>query len=200
MNKLEDWFCATNFWRNITQQHLLPRLLKGGDRGDSVLELGPGPGAATSALLKQFERVTSLEYSAKFATKIARDLRREDLFAGHSAVVVQGDATQMPFADASFSCVVAILMLHHLRSAELQDRALAEVFRVLRPGGSFLAFEIHDGWLQQLIHARSTFVPFVASAANARLNAAGFARASVDFVRGGFLLSAQRIDRETSAA
>ena len=65
--------------------------------------------------------------------------------------------------------------------------------RVLRPGGSFLAFEIHDGWLQQLIHARSTFVPFVASAANARLNAAGFARASVDFVRGGFLLSAQRI-------
>jgi len=200
MNKLEDWFCATSFWRKVTQQHLLPRMLGGGDLGDSVLELGAGPGAATPALLRKFSRVTSLEFSAVFAAQVARGSRRDDSSARRAAAVVQGDATQMPFADGSFSCAVAILMLHHLRSAELQDRALAEVFRVLRPGGSFRAFEIHDGWLQQLLHTRSTFVPFAASAASARLNAAGLARASVTFVRGGFLLSAQRIDRVASPA
>jgi len=105
---------------------------------------------------------------------------------------VRGDAAQLPFADGSFSCAIAMLMLHHLRSPELQDHALAEIHRVLQPGGVFLAMEIHDGWLQRLIHIRSTFVPVSASGANARLNAAGFARASVDFQRGSFVLRARR--------
>jgi SAM-dependent methyltransferase len=85
-------------------------------------------------------------------------------------------------------------MLHHLPSAASQAAALAEACRVLRPNGLFLAFEIHDGWLQRLIHTRSTFVPFAASGANARLNAAGFPRTSVDFRRGGFLMRARRRD------
>ncbi len=108
------------------------------------------------------------------------------------AQVVQGDAAQLPFADESFSCAIAILMLHHLHSHELQDCALREIRRVLQPGGVFLALEIHDGWLQRLIHMRSTFVPVNASAAHARLTAAGFPRVSVDFLRGAFLLRAQR--------
>jgi ubiquinone/menaquinone biosynthesis C-methylase UbiE len=111
---------------------------------------------------------------------------------GNTLQVVQGDATQLPFAEGSFSCAIAILMLHHLRSAELQDSALAEIRRVLQPGGILLAFEIHNGWLQRLAHTHSTFVPFAASAANARLNASGFSRVSVDFRPGGFLLRAQR--------
>ncbi|HME13069.1 MAG TPA: class I SAM-dependent methyltransferase [Candidatus Acidoferrum sp.] len=213
MNSLENWFCATGFWRNATQRRLLPAMLDGWDLGNSVLELGAGPGAATPALRQKFSRVTSLEYSAAFAAKIARDAHNlhegkspaqtagaaapsanahETARAMQSVQVVQGDAAQLPFGDASFSCAIAILMLHHLRSRELQDRALGEVLRVLEPGGIFLAFEINDGWLQRLLHTRSTFVPFAAGAANARLNAAGFARVSVDFLRGGFLLRATR--------
>jgi SAM-dependent methyltransferase len=189
-----------------------------------VLELGGGPGAATSALRRKFARVTSLEYSAAFAVTLARDSRNGKSLAQYSAaptkgtprgaraqhadggemsltsgaavvrnaMVVQGDAARLPFAAESFSCAIAILVLHHLRSRDLQDAALAEIVRVLRPGGVFLALEIHDGWLQRLVHTRSTFVPFAASAANARLNAAGFARVAVDFMRGGFLLRAQR--------
>jgi len=42
------------------------------------------------------------------------------------------------------------------------------------------------------VHTRSTFVPFTAATANARLNAAGFARVSVDFFRGSFVMRAQR--------
>jgi SAM-dependent methyltransferase len=228
MNKLENWFCATNFWRGITQKRLLPWMLDGSELGSRVLELGAGPGAATSALLQRFYSVTSLEYSSAFIARIARDSRSGNSstpFAGkesrvspekvwggeakqrvariaegsaaravhgNTLQVVQGDATQLPFAEGSFSCAIAILMLHHLRSAELQDSALAEIRRVLQPGGILLAFEIHNGWLQRLAHTHSTFVPFAASAANARLNASGFSRVSVDFRPGGFLLRAQR--------
>jgi ubiquinone/menaquinone biosynthesis C-methylase UbiE len=204
MNGLENWFCGTNFWRNITQRRLLPWMLAGSDAGDSVLELGAGAGAATSYLREKFTRITSLEYCAAFAERIASDARqdtRSQEGAPSSAPstarlaqvgVVQGDATQLPFASGSFSCVLAILVLHHLRSRELQEHALTEAFRVLRPGGVFLAVEIHDGWLPRLVHTRSTFVPFAASSANNRLNAAGFARVAVDFMRGGFLLRAQR--------
>jgi len=206
MNRLENWFCGTGFWRRVTQQRLLPRMLAGGELGTHVLELGAGPGAATPELLRRFARVTSLEYSAAFANRNLRESRNDQLLAASAATqtysmgrvsdgvaqVVQGDAAQLPFADESFTCAIAILMLHHLRSAELQNRAFAEIRRVLQPGGTFLAFEIHDGWLQRLIHTKSTFVPIMAGTANARLNDAGFGRVSVDFFRGAFLLRAQR--------
>jgi ubiquinone/menaquinone biosynthesis C-methylase UbiE len=184
MNSLENWFCATTFWRNITRQRLLPWILQGTEAGGDALELGAGPGAATSLLRERFSSVTSLDFSAPFAARLSQQ-------SGPGAArVVQGDAAQLPFADETFHCVVAILMLHHLPSATLQAASLVEACRVLRPNGVFLAFEIHDGWLQRLIHLRSTFVPFAASGASVRLNAAGFSRASVDFCRGGFLMRA----------
>jgi SAM-dependent methyltransferase len=200
MNRLENWFCSTNFWAGVTQNRLLPWMLQGVELGSSVLELGAGPGAATPALLHKFSSVTSLEYNAAFAAKLTRDSRINTSFentdqrAGTIAHVVQGDATRLPFADESFSCTIAILMLHHLSSVELQDRAFTEIRRVLKPCGIFLAFEIHDGWLQRFIHIGSTFVPLAASAANARLNTAGFSRVAVDFRRGAFLLRAQRVE------
>ena len=69
MNRLENWFCSTNFWRSVTRDHLLPRMLDGAGLNGAeprahVLELGAGLGAATPELLQRFSRVTSLEYSA----------------------------------------------------------------------------------------------------------------------------------------
>jgi ubiquinone/menaquinone biosynthesis C-methylase UbiE len=83
-------------------------------------------------------------------------------------------------------------MLHHLRSNELQDRAFAEIRRVLRPGGIFLAFEIPDMWLHRIGHIRSTFVPVAPASAKARLTGAGFSRVNVDFRHGGFRIQALR--------
>lgn len=202
MNGLENWFCATSFWRNVTRHKLLPWMLQGYDHGDRVLELGAGFGAATPALREKFCSVTSLEYSGTFASELARESRARATQGANASRavnngkcverVVQGDAARLPFVDASFTCAISILMLHHMRSPELQNAALAEAFRVLKPGGMLVALEIHDGWLQRLVHIRSTFVPFTAATANARLSAVGFARVSVDFFRGGFVLRARR--------
>jgi ubiquinone/menaquinone biosynthesis C-methylase UbiE len=184
MNSLENWFCASGMWRSLTEQKWLPFALEGISLGDHVLEVGAGPGAATRALAARTRRVTSLEYSHKFCV----DLREK---AG-AASVVQGDAAVLPFRDDTFSSAIAVLVLHHLRSREAQDCALAEIHRVLKPGGIFIALEIADSWLSRALHTHSTFVPVVPAQLGRRLRAAGFANARVTNRNGGFLVRAQR--------
>ncbi len=186
MNRFETWFCGSSYWRYLTRRQLLPWLVGGSELGGHVLELGAGPGAATEELRLRVGRVTSLEYDHGFAARLGARV------GGTNASVIQGDAVTLPFLDNTFSSAIAILMLHHLRSNELQDRAFAEICRVLRPGGVFLAFEIQDGWLNHIGHIRSTFVPVDPVTASARLTAAGFSHATVDLWRSGFRIRALR--------
>ncbi len=186
MNRFETWFCGSPFWRYVTRRQLLPWILQGSELGEHVLELGAGPGAATEELGRVAARLTSLEYDHASAAKLRARVR------GASVAVIQGDAATLPFADGTFSSAIAILMLHHLRSGELQDRAFAEIWRVLRPGGVFLAFEIRDGWLHRVAHFRSTFVAVTPASAFARLTATGFSMVTVDIGRGGFRIHALR--------
>ncbi|HMD39659.1 MAG TPA: class I SAM-dependent methyltransferase [Candidatus Acidoferrum sp.] len=186
MNRFENWFCASSYWRYLTRKQVIPWLVSGAELGDHVLELGAGPGAATEELRKRAARVTSLEYSHDFAAGIARRI------PSTNGAVLQGDASGLPFPEKTFSAVITILVLHHLASLEAQERGFAEVFRVLRPGGVFLAIEIPDGWLNRKMHFRSTFVPVAPATAPERFRAAGFPRVEVSFRRGAFRLRALR--------
>jgi SAM-dependent methyltransferase len=74
--------------------------------------------------------------------------------AGGPAYLRAG-AAQLPFADESFDAVVACLVFEHI---EAVDEALAEVGRVLRPGGRFLFFLNHpllqtpgSGWIDDQV-------------------------------------------------
>ena len=174
MNRFENWFCASSLWNYITRKQLLPWLMAGSDLGDHLLELGAGPGAATSELRKLARHVTSLEYNHVFAARLRGNAH------DHFARVVQGDAAVLPFGDGTFSSAIAILVLHHLRTRELQDRALAEARRVLRPGGVFLALEIPAGWFNHAVHLRSTFVPVDPASAPQRFQTAGFADVAME--------------------
>jgi SAM-dependent methyltransferase len=64
----------------------------------------------------------------------------------------QGDVQQLPFDDASFDCAVAAWMLYHV--ADL-DRGLAELARVLVPGGLLVAITNGDDHLAELYDAVS---------------------------------------------
>src|SRR5436190_15587858 len=97
------------------------RLVAEGAR--SVLDVGAGEGALGHLLLGRGVRWVGLDLSAT-------------LLAGSPRPVVRADATLLPFPDASFDAVTALYMLYHLPEPE---RAVAEAYRVLRPGGLFAA-------------------------------------------------------------
>jgi ubiquinone/menaquinone biosynthesis C-methylase UbiE len=168
MNTLHRWYCSSDRWRRAVGEKLLPWVLRGADLGDDVLEIGPGPGVTTDVLRARVPRLTSVEVDARLADALCRRLRDTNVR------VLHGDATRLELPDASFSGAIACTMLHHVPSTELQDRLLAEVRRVLRPGGIFAGSDSLTSALFRLVHVRDTLVPVDPLGFAARLERAGF--------------------------
>jgi ubiquinone/menaquinone biosynthesis C-methylase UbiE len=97
-------------------------------RDIDVLDVGCGSGIATQLLAEAGAHVTAIDLTA-WAVETTR--RRLAAF-GLDGEVLQEDAEQLPFDDASFDLVFAWGVIHH--SSDM-DRALAELVRVTRPGG-----------------------------------------------------------------
>ena len=167
MNRLHRWYCRSGAWA-ATVRDELPRALHGVELGDEVLEVGPGPGLTTDLLRTRVPRVTAIEVDPR----LAEALRQRTL--GQGVEVVTGDATAMPFESARFSAVVSFTMLHHVPSPELQDRLLAEVCRVLRPGGVFAGSDSTASFLLRLAHLGDTLVLINPDRFASRLQAVGF--------------------------
>jgi ubiquinone/menaquinone biosynthesis C-methylase UbiE len=131
MNRLHQWLCRSERWRGTIAQRL-PWAIGETDLGPNVLEIGPGPGLTTDLLRTSVPRLTALEIDAKLAASLTSRLK------GSNVQIIEGDATGMPFGDSEFSGAVSFTMLHHIPSRKLQDKVLAEVLRVLQPGGFFV--------------------------------------------------------------
>ena len=136
-----------------------------------------GPEQLLRSLRGAREAVTSLEYSHEFCVDLRLKIGARN--------VVQGDAAILPFASGTFAAAIAVLVLHHLRSVEAQDRAFAEIYRVLEPGGVFVALEIDDGWLTRVAHFRSTFVALAPKSAAERRESGRFFGNRADRPSGG---------------
>jgi ubiquinone/menaquinone biosynthesis C-methylase UbiE len=94
--------------------------------------------------------------------------------------------------DATFDSAVSLTMLHHVRSAALQDRLLAEVSRVLRPGGIFVGTDTRSSTLLRLLHLGDVLVPIDPRGFSTRLEAAGFANVQIVVNRHAFRFQARR--------
>jgi ubiquinone/menaquinone biosynthesis C-methylase UbiE len=185
MNRLHHWLCRSAYWRKTIQQRVLWVISKA-DLGPRVLELGPGPGLATDILRQSVKSLTAIEIDSGLATSLRSRLR------GHNVQVIAGDATTMPFLDAQFSGAVSFTMLHHVPSAELQDRLFREVWRVLHPGGVFVGSDSLQNMRMRLIHIGDTLVPIDPNSISARLEYAGFRVLEVEKGPTAFRFCAQR--------
>ncbi|MHB8670413.1 MAG: class I SAM-dependent methyltransferase [Acidimicrobiales bacterium] len=71
-------------------------------------------------------------------------------------------------------------MLHHMPSAEHQDRLFAELHRVLRPGGIFVGADSRDLEVIRAGHVDDTFVPVDPDTLGNRLKGFGFGDTTID--------------------
>jgi len=104
--------------------------------GDRVLDMGCGGGRHAFALFKRGADVVALDYSHKDLVEVRTMLgaiRVEGEAPGKAqAWTVQGTAYGLPFPDATFDRIIAAEVLEHLPA---DTDAMAELFRVLKPGG-----------------------------------------------------------------
>jgi SAM-dependent methyltransferase len=92
-----------------------------------VLEVGPGPGELSERIRRDLG-----------ADVVAVDIseRMIELTRARGVEAIIGDVQQLPFPDGSFDCAVAAWMLYHVPDV---GRGIAELARVLRPGGRLVA-------------------------------------------------------------
>jgi ubiquinone/menaquinone biosynthesis C-methylase UbiE len=173
MNFLHRRLCSSPDWQRSVAERM-PGALDGFDLGDAVLEIGPGYGATTAALLDSgVTGLTALEIDE------ASVRRLRDRF-GDRAEIVSGDGARMPFDDGTFSAVVCFTMLHHIPTAAQQDHLFAEAARVLRPGGLFRGVDSQTSFGFRLLHIGDTMNVLDAATLAARLERAGLTEVSVD--------------------
>lgn len=172
MNYLHRRLCSSDGWHRTAAERM-PDMLDGAALGDAVLEVGPGFGATTAALLANgVDGLTALEIDDA-SVRLLRDRY------GDRVRVVPGDAADMPFDDGTFSSVVCFTMLHHIPTAAEQDRLFAEARRVLRPGGVLRAVDSQPSLRFRLLHVGDTMNVLDPDTLPARLDRAGFPGAQI---------------------
>jgi len=165
--------CATREWSEEMRDSVVAYMTTHADLGESMLEIGPGPGAATEWLRCEVKRLVALELDEDVASALA------SRYAGTNVEVTVGDATRIDFPDGRFDSVGCFTMLHHVATARLQNAILSEALRVLRPGGVLVGSDslpsngLHD------FHCGDTYNPIDPGSLIARLQTIGFVRITV---------------------
>ena len=166
MNPNHDKLCGSPEWAAYIQADVLPVVTARVDLGTEMLEIGPGPGAATGWLRQRVARLTVLERDETAAAKL------DGKFPGVEIAV--GDATAMSYPDCSFDSVGLFTMLHHVPTTALQNQILAEALRVLRPGGVLVGSDSPPSDGLHCFHEGDTCHPVEPSTLLVRLQTLGF--------------------------
>jgi arsenite methyltransferase len=141
-----SFFYATRRGKFLEWNRILDRIRLRGDEG--VLDMGCGRGAVLTAVAKRLTtgRATGIDiWSTHDQSGNARDvtLRNASLEGVADRVAVEtGDMRALPFPDASFDVIVSSLAIHNIKSNDDRRKAIAEGFRVLKPGGHMVIADI----------------------------------------------------------
>ena len=143
----DQWWSDDIRWVR-TLKNMVPGRLSWMDRqidwaGKQVLDLGCAGGFMAEALDDRGAHVTGIDPAAQ-AIAAARDHAAQ---GGRDIRYDIGTGEDMPYADAAFDAVVCVDVLEHVQDL---PQVLAQVARVLRPGGLFLFDTINRNWLARL--------------------------------------------------
>src|SRR5579859_5508954 len=137
-------------WR-VWQRQAVPRL-----RGHDILELGCGLGDLLADMLHAGYACHAVEHSPQMVNAARETLARHHL--GSPDLIIQGSAQRLPFTANSFESVVSTFPSEYIYDPD----TIAEVERVLRPGGRLIVIEganlLPVGFLQPVLLLFHLFV------------------------------------------
>jgi SAM-dependent methyltransferase len=123
--------------------------------GDRVLDLGCGGGRHAFEVYRRGASVVAFDHDHGELVGVAGTLGAMNLADEAPdtarASIVTGDVLALPFPDGTFDVVIAAEVLEHIPD---DDRAFAEIVRVLRPGGR-IAVTVPRWWPEQVCWALS---------------------------------------------
>jgi ubiquinone/menaquinone biosynthesis C-methylase UbiE len=168
MNENHATVCTSPEWAEHIQTEILPAVTRDIDLGQDMLEIGPGPGAATEWLRHKVGKLTAIEVDDAAARLLA------DRYAGTNVEIITGSAARLGYPDASFDSAGCFTMLHHVPTTAVQNSILAEAFRVLRPGGVLVGSDSLASNDLHHFHADDTYNPVDPASLLYRLQTLGF--------------------------
>jgi ubiquinone/menaquinone biosynthesis C-methylase UbiE len=159
MNRAESLYITSRLRATRLRRNVVPSLIELGGRtvGLEALDVGCGPGECVACELEVFgaSSVHAIDLDPKMVAKARRRLASY----GTRASVTIGDVTHLDHPDGRFAAVFNFAVLHHVPDWR---RGLAEVARVLAPGGRLFSQD-HDvanhDWLsrQLFVHPPDRF-------------------------------------------
>jgi ubiquinone/menaquinone biosynthesis C-methylase UbiE len=141
-----------------------------------ILDVGCGTGTLAVRVARRYPgvRITGLDPDVNALARAAKKAAR----AGVTVRFERGFADAMEYADRSFDRVLSSMMLHHVHRTE-KPKALAEMRRVLKPGGRLELMDImvhgSRGRLARLLHGEGQLNANADDRIMAALRDAGFA-------------------------
>ena len=144
--------------------------------GLSVLEVGCGTGNLITRVARRYTGATAVGCDPD-PRALARAQRKARGLSG--ITFDRGYAQKLPYPDAQFDRVLSSMMWHHL-DEDVKAEAAAEIFRVLRPGGSLHLVDIGgeaphgDGLLARRMRRTPHAAGNLGDAIPRRLRSAGF--------------------------
>jgi len=141
-----SFFYTTRRGKFVEWERILDRIPLRGD--EMVLDMGCGRGAVLTAVARRLTtgRATGVDiWSTQDQSGNAKEvaLRNASLEGvGDRVQIETADMRALPFADASFDLVVSSLAIHNIRSNADRRRAIAEGYRVVKPGGRMVIADI----------------------------------------------------------
>ena len=133
--QLEQAYATTDM---IVQREELRRSLRAA-AGESILDLGSGPGFLACELAREVGatgRIVAVDISSDMNSIASQRIAAAGL--GDRVDIVEGDATSLPFAEAVFDAAVSTQVIEYLAEP---DAALHQLARVLRPGGRLVIID-----------------------------------------------------------
>ena len=125
--------------------------------GTRILEVGCGPGHLSIALADRHKLdVTGIDLDPAMIERAQTNASRDFDLDERRPTFLAADVASLPFADASFDLIVSTFSMHHWADA---TAGLAELGRVLRPGGRALIWDFRPGSRPLFFGRRHDHIP-----------------------------------------